>query len=172
MKESTDLEIRKKIFDLLSKNPGLNLSTIAEVLNISIPLTVYHLRYLEKQELLISIKEEGYKRYYKKEQLDPQLKKILSILRQETPFGIVLFLLKNPYSHHKEIIKNFDIAPSTLSYHLKKLTEKEIITEKVKGDIRGYVVANEKEIIKLIIQYKPSKVLKRFKDAWMDFSVR
>jgi predicted transcriptional regulator len=172
MIETADLEIRRKIFNLLSKNPGLNLSTIAEMLDVSIPLAVYHLRYLDKQGLIVSVKEAGYKRYYIKGQMDVKSKKTLSLLRQEIPLRIVLFLLKHPYSHHKEIIKNFDIAPSTLSYHLKKLTNNEIIVEYRHGDKRGYVVVNEKEIIGLIIRYKPSKVLKRFKDAWADFSVK
>ena len=48
MKESVELEIRKKIFSLIVKNPGLNIRKIAELLNIETSLTIYHLRYLLK----------------------------------------------------------------------------------------------------------------------------
>lgn len=171
MDDALELEIRKKIFDLLKKNPGLNLSTIAELLEISVALAVYHLDYLEKNGILIVSRETGFKRYYTKGQLGTEIKRTLSILRQETPLRIVLFLLRHPYSNHKEILTLFDLAPSTLSYHLKKLIDNQIIAEQTFGEKQGYIVLNEKEIVHLLIRYKPSKILKQFKDTWTDFGV-
>ena len=96
----------------------------------------------------------------------------MSILRQEIPLRIVLFLLKHPYSKHKEILKNFDIASSTLSYHLKKLIKKGIIANQPIADTEGYVVVNEKKIVNFLIKYKPSRVALGLKDTWSDFTIR
>jgi predicted transcriptional regulator len=171
MVESLDLEIRRKLYRLLVKNPGLNLTTIAELLGTSVPLTVYHLQYLEKQDVIIATKEEGYKRFYIKDRIGAETKRMLSLLRQEIPLKIILFLLQHPYSTHKEILTCFDLAPSTLSYHLKKLINKCLIVESSDGFKQGFKVNNEQEIIGLLVRYKPSKVLERFKEGWVDFGV-
>ena len=47
MNESAELEIQKQIYSIIKKQPGLNMSKISELLNINVPLTLYHLRYLE-----------------------------------------------------------------------------------------------------------------------------
>ena len=172
MKESAELETQKQIYNLISKEPGLNLSKISELLNINIPLTIYHLRHLEKHDLITIIREEGYTRCYIKGKVGVKDKKILSILRQKIPLRIVLFLLKNPYSQHKEILKKFDVAKSTLSYHLKKLVDHGIIAIQLVDEEQGYAVINEEEIIRFLIKYKPSRVALGLRDTWADFTVR
>ena len=120
MNEILELEIQKKIYSLVLKNPGLNLSKIAEFIGISIQLADYHLHYLERNGLVDSIKQEGYNRYYTKGDIGSRDKKYLSLFRQETLLKIVLFLLKNPYARHREIMDYLQISKSLLSYHLKK----------------------------------------------------
>jgi predicted transcriptional regulator len=168
MTESFDLETRKKIYQLIIENPGLNLSTIAELLSISVPLVDYHTRHMNDDSLITIVKEGGYKRYYIQGDIGIKDKKFLAILRQETPLKIVLFLLEHPYSQHKEILKQFDLAPSTLTYHLTKLVNNQIIFLDTSEEGRGYCVINRKEVIRFLIQYKPSKILRRFKETWAD----
>jgi len=172
MKEAADIETRKQIFNLIKENPGLNVTKIAELLKIETSLTIYHLRYLLRHDLISIEKEKGYTRCYTKGEIGIEDKKILSILRQEIPLKIVIFLLKNPYSKHKEILKNLDIAPSTLSYHLKKLIKKGIVSLQLINESEGYIVINEKRIIGFIIKYQPSRVALGLKDTWKDFTIR
>jgi len=171
MNESIELETRRKINDIISKNPGLHLSKIAELLNMRISLADYHLSYLEKNEIISSIKEKGFKRYYIKGKIGSQDKKSLSLLRQESPLKIVLYLLKNPYSLHKDILKSIDVAPSTLTYHLKKLMKYGLIELHEYETKKGFIVVDEKKIIGLIIQYKPYSVIESFTDVWVDLQV-
>jgi len=171
MTDFFDLETRKKIYRLIKKNPGLNLSTISELLQINISLVDYHTRYFEKQELLTIIKEAGYKRYYIKGSIGAPEHKLFHLLRQETPLRIVLFLLKNPYAKYQQICAGFDISKSTLSYHIKKLVENEVVRIQAHGDDWEYVVVDEKEVIRFLLHYRPSDVLKRFKDAWDDLAL-
>jgi predicted transcriptional regulator len=172
MKEIPEFEIRKQTYLLVVKQPGLHLSKIAELLEISIPLALYHLRYLEKTELLTSSKEDGYLRYYAKGEIGTQDKIYLSFFRQEMLLKIVLFLLKNPYSRHKEIVDNFEISRSLLSYYLSKLTKKGIIIVQEEGKEHRYIVVNEEVIIRFLIKYEPYKMLKGLSDTWVDFTMR
>ena len=91
MKDTSELQIRKLIYRLIGNYPGLNQSKIAEILDISSPLALYHLRYLEKNDLIIAEKKAGYTRYYIKGKIGIQDKQLLSLFRQETPLRLILF---------------------------------------------------------------------------------
>jgi len=171
MSKVHDIENRKKIYNLIESNPGLNLSDISKILELKVQLVDYHTRYLETNELITAVKEEGFKRYYISGQTGIKDKKMMGVLRQEIPLKIVLFLLEQPHSKHKEILENFDMAPSTLTYHINKLVKNEIIVFEDAQDKKGYTIINKKEIINFLTQYKPSKILKRFKETWTDFHI-
>lgn len=170
MKEIPELKNRKNIYRLIEKNPGINLSTIAEILKMSIPLVDYHTRQMAINGLITIEKDggRGYKRYYITGKTGFKDKKFLRLLRQETPLKIVVYLLEHPYSKHKKILENFEISGSTLSYHINKLLKDGIVGFHEIGEKRGYYIIDKVEIINFLILYKPSKILKRFKETWAD----
>jgi len=170
MDELTDVKIRRKIYALVSRNPGLHAHKIAEILKISGQLADYHLMYLERNEIIKTVKEEGYRRYYIEGKMGSQDRQRLSLLRQETPLKIVLFLLKNPYSQHKEILKYLDIAASTLSYHIQKLIKKDIVSVQISYGEKKYLIKDKKEIIQLLMKYKPYSWIDNFEEVWLDFT--
>jgi predicted transcriptional regulator len=169
MTEFFDLETRKKIYRLIEKHPGLNLSTIAEMLQLDVPLVDYHTRYFEKQELVDIVKDSGFKRYYVKGSIGAAEQQWFELLRQEIPLKIVLYLLKNPYAKHAQMLPLLEISKSTLSYHLKKLMKKGIVRSEKQGEDITYVVVDEKEVVRFLLRYRPSEVLKRFSDTWDDY---
>lgn len=172
MDNPAELETQKQVYTLIIKEPGLHVNKIADLLKISVPLLLYHLHFLEKNELITVIREEGFTRCYAKGKIGSEDKKMLSLLRQEMLLKIILYLLKNPYSKHKDILENFHVAKSTLSYHLKKLVKYQIICVQTVGNEEGYAVINEQEMIRCLIRYKPSRVIVGLKDTWTDFTVR
>ena len=160
-------ETWKRIYDLISENPGLHLSKIAELLKMSKPLAEYHLLRMEKDDKITVIKEKGYKRYYiRSEQIGPKEKEILSLLRKETLLKIVLFLASHPNAKHSEILKQLDIAPSTLSYHLNNLLKHGIISVQRYGGEKGYNIKNKKELVDFVLKYRLHIVVEGFKDLW------
>jgi len=54
--EILELETRRKIYELIEKNPGLHLSKIAELLKMRVSLAEYHLLFLEKKDTIETIK--------------------------------------------------------------------------------------------------------------------
>ena len=172
MKEILELETQKKIYSLISRQPGLNLSKIAEIIQISVQLAQYHLRYLEKHGLISSEREEGYLRYYLAGEIGAKDKKFLALFRQEMSLKIILYIINNPYSRHKDIMSYFNLSRSLLTYYLKKLIKKGYIGFVEKADKKGYVVVNESEIIRFIIKYEPYKILKGIDETWVDFSFK
>jgi predicted transcriptional regulator len=170
MDDILELDTRRKIYDLISKNPGLHLSKISEILNMRISLVEYHLRYLEKHDIITLGKETGFSRYFLKDKVGTQIKHY-SILRQKTILNIIFFLLKHETAQHKDILENTDCAPSTLSYHLNKLIKYDIIEVQRYGEMRGYKIKNKDEIINYLIRYKPFDLFEGFTDVWADINI-
>lgn len=171
MDDVLELDTRRKINDLIHKNPGLHLSKIAELLKMRTSHVEYHLIYLEKHDLITSEKEKGYKRFYIRGQIGLKDKQYLFILRQEKVLEIVLFLIKNGSSQHKEILEHINVSASTLSYHLNKMVKKDILIVDKYGDNKGYSIKNQEDIVKLLIQYKPYNLFEGFGDIWTDLSI-
>jgi predicted transcriptional regulator len=170
MYKEFDLEVRRKIFVLISKNPGLNAKKISDILKISGQLADYHLLYLERHNFIQSVKEEGYRRFYKIGEMGKDERKKLSLLRQEIPLKIVLLLLEKYSLSHKELLSFFDIAPSTLSYHLKKLMKNDIVYYEIINSDKMFKIKDIKYVKGLLIKYKPYSWVDNFTDAWSDLS--
>ena len=170
MNNILELEIRRKIYNLILRNPGINLSTIAEILHVSPQLVDYHLLYMQYHHLITISKEKGYKRCYVKDKVGMEDKRLLAVLRQNIPLQIVLFLLKNPYSRHRDMLKHFGISSPHFSYYLRKLVKNKIVIQSTSDDKTGYIVDNARDIIVLLVRYKPSHVTEMVKDTWVDFA--
>ena len=168
-------EIQIKIRNIVAKNPGIHLSKVATILQISSPLAKYHLQNMEKTNLIISSRDENkyYKRYYiKYDDIGVQHKKILSLLRQQHLFKIVSLLITHENLTHKELMKKLEIAPSTLSYHLNRLIEQEIIDAFYHGKEKGYRLKNRDEIVGIVRKYTLGKSIESFSDIWRDFNLK
>lgn len=171
MEDVLELETRRKIYDVLRKNPGVHLSKIADLLQMRVSHVEYHLNFLEKHDMITVEKVTGYKRFYIKGTIGVQDKQYLSILRQKTLLHIILFLLKNKTVQHKDILENVPVSASTLSYHLNKLVKYDIVEVQRYGENKGYQLKNRDEIITWLIQYKPFDLYEEFTNVWADLSI-
>ena len=168
-------EIRKRIYDLVVKNPGLNLSKIAELLNMSPQLAEYHLLYLQRNNIILGVKEKGgyYKRFYVKDiEVGTREKRMVALLRQEHLLKIVLLVLRHPNIKHKDLSRYLDIHPSTLSHHLNRLDECGLFDVVTYGKESGYRVKNRNEVIWLIRRYILDVIVEGFRDMWEDLDPR
>ncbi|MEM4258307.1 MAG: winged helix-turn-helix transcriptional regulator [Candidatus Thermoplasmatota archaeon] len=164
-------DIRKKIYMLVAEQPGLNLTTIAEMLNMRISLAEYHLFLLEKNGLIQGQKDTGFKRYYVKDAtIRSEDRILLGLLRQEIPLKIILLLLKHKTLQHKDILQHFDLAPSTLTYHINKLLKEGIIDVQTFGTEKGYFLKNKTAIVAFLTKYNLNKMIETFSDTWDDLS--
>jgi predicted transcriptional regulator len=169
--ETTEVNTQKRIYLLISQEPGLHINKIAQLCEISQPLTWYHIRYLEKHELISVDTDSGFSRCYPKGAFGVEDKKRFSVLRQRLCAQIVLFLLKNPNARHKEIHEHFSIAKSTLSYHLKKLVHRGIIMMYDSNGDQRYSVVDEQGIISFLMKYEPLGIAAGLNETFEGFTV-
>ena len=87
-----EIQIRRDIYQFISKNPGFHFRKIQRDLNIPKSTLEYHLRYLKKHNLLIEQSEKHYVRFYIAKTVGERQKKIINILREKVPRNIILYL--------------------------------------------------------------------------------
>jgi predicted transcriptional regulator len=177
-KETRDNKTQKThamISSLLSKNPGLYLSEIATMLHQSPQLTDYHLQTMEKNGFLIGVKEEGeyYRRYYlKNDSIGIRDKRIVALLQQEHLFKIILVIVKQPGIRHKDLSEFLGIDPSTLTHHMNRLKDDDLIETTAEGKEKMYRIKNKKEIMSIVRRRVSAMITESFTDIWKDLNLR
>lgn len=171
-KRTWDIESRKKIYELISNAPGLHMREIHKRLNIPLGTVEYHLMYLEDNDLVIAKEEGRYKRYYPKGVMGSDVRRILSLLRQDIPRRIVIYLLEHPNATFGDISEQFDIAASTLSFHITKLIKKDIVERVKMGRTSLFRVKYPDMVVKVLIAHKRSfldELVERFVSTWTEY---
>jgi len=167
--KALDLETRKRIFEYVSLNPGVHFRELQRSLDLPVGALDYHVKYLEKHELLATKQEGHYTRYYPRNRFDPSSKSILAFLRQDLPRGIIIFLLKNPRSTHGGILVNFRATGATLSYHLKRMSENNLLKAEKSGRETFYEISEPEKVADLLVTYRRSfmdELVESFAAAW------
>ncbi len=166
--EALNLSRRKLIFNYISQYPGTYLREMEKILSLSIGDLQYHLQQLEKAELIAAHDDGRRKRYFARDVCIPD-REVLSVIQLRTPRHIVLFLLDHPNARFREILGEFRFTKGALSFHLKKLTQAEIITSvKIETEV-CYRVKDELRIRQVLVTYRAGfldEAVSGFVDLW------
>ncbi len=150
------LSRRREIYNHIQKFPGTYLREMESALELSIGDLQYHLGQLERGGL-VSIHDDGRRKgYFANDQVKFLDRKMLAVVRLETPRRIVLFLLEHPDSGFKEILAQFNFTKGALSFHLKRLLKAGIILKGKKEKENIYKIADEEHVIRVLTTYKSS----------------
>jgi predicted transcriptional regulator len=166
-----ELDNRRRVYEFIKSNPGSHLREIQRKLDMPIGVLKFHLQYLVKHELITEKPDRYYKRYYLVGTLGSIDKEALSVLRQQHPRWIILYLLKHPGAKHKELLNEFDVKPSTLSFYLKNLVKKRIVIRRRAGRESSYSITNIENIVQILVTYQPSffdRLVDRFLETWFE----
>lgn len=155
---------RQKIYATIKKNPGLHIRELQRVLDIPLASLQYHLNYMARRNIIVEEKAEHYTRYYCTP-LDPEDKKILSILRQKRIREIVLIILVSKKAKYRFIVEELKMPTSTISFYLKTLMNNDIVSRTKVGYENVYFVKNEDRIAKILIAFQ-SSLLDTLVDKW------
>lgn len=173
------VQSRKDLYDFVRRNPGFHLREVSRALNLSITLADYHLRFLERHELITSSMDGEYKRFYPRSTpgladsrpaLTSAERQILASLRQHVPLRVLYFLMEREDATHKQMLEQVPVSPSTLSHHLKKMQAVGII-DRAEPKERGYRVVDPKTVARLMATYElaTSDQIDTFIRVWGEF---
>ncbi len=175
MKEVLDLESRRRVFELLTKYPGLHLRDLERRLDMDVRGLQYHLAFLERHGALSSLREGGYLRYYPREwdqtqfreQFGPSEKRILAILRQPRPLQLVLLLLEGGDASGPMLRGEMGLGGAALNYHVRKLLRLHLVEVRTAGRVKHYKLRDPESVLQLLIRFRPPPdLVEDFLDLW------
>ena len=179
--ELLELETRRTIYNLVLSQPGLHLREIQRRLEMHVNLVEYHLHHLIASELVMSVHQGGYNRFFATQspgagghldRLTSYEKRVMGLMRQPMTLRILVYLIATGTAQHKAICDHLGCAPSTLTYHMKKLIKNEIVIQRSAGEGKGYHLANRRAVARLLMLYRPAPFdqVDAFAELWLDLS--
>ena len=146
---------RRRIYDHIRRMPGIHLRQIQRDLGMSMGTLEYHLRRLEKSGLVVTRETNRFKSYFALGELDRRDKDYLYYIRQRMPRRIAAEIARDAELPLKDLVQRMPIAPSTLSFHLKKLVRSQIVFEYTQGREKFLRLANPVRMHRLLSTYGP-----------------
>jgi len=142
---------KEKILEFIIANPSSHLRKIKSNLCYSMGTVQYYLTILEKEGKIKSTKTKFYKNYYSINESD---EKILSILNLNSPRSIVMYLIQHYTATHQDIAKGIGLSSSTISWHMKRLIELQVVQTKYSGKYTVYSLTDRNNVLINISKYK------------------
>ncbi|ADC68947.1 transcriptional regulator, ArsR family [Methanocaldococcus sp. FS406-22] len=130
-------DTRREIYNYILDNPGCHLRELSKNLNKSVSTLTWHLRILEKANLVKS-KKLGNKLIYYPANMDVRDLPLL-YLKNETQKSIFEYLSKNS-AHLRKIAKDLNLNVETVRYNLKKLENLGIVKAREEGNRVVYYI--------------------------------
>lgn len=124
-------DMRRRIYEYILDNPGIHLREIARDLNISISTATWHLRILERANLIRSEKV-GNKIIYIPTGMEKEDLMIALTINNENAKRIVEYLM-NEEAHARKIARDLNMNIETVRYHLKRLERAGVVVSKEDG---------------------------------------
>ena len=119
---------RGEILGYIKQNPGESYNNIKRDLEMSNGKLAYHLSVLEKGGFLKSVTDGMYRRYYPKKMMVTTYGRITSVQEE-----ILRRIEETPAITQKDLSKLVSLSTATINYHIRKLTNKGLITSSRTG---------------------------------------
>ncbi len=168
-----DLDVRRRIVDFVRENPGLHLRGMATQMGLAVSTLEYHCYQLVKHGVLATREGAGFKAFYPAEGLDRRDKDVLYLVRHEVPRRICAHLALNPGATPKELRPVAGVSAPTLSFHLNKLREAELVREEPDGRTKRLFLVDAERVANVLVSYRRSFVddtIDAFANTWLDLN--
>ena len=156
---------QSNILKAISKYVGIRYKELARQTGLANGVLTYHLNILEQFGYVNKFRHNNITRYYPLNIPNRDLK-IIPHLRVHSEKDIILFLLGHDFCTFNEIVEYLRKAPSTVSWHLKRLCEDGILVVH-HGEYNLYRINDKKLVNQMLHKYNEGftdKVVNNFVD--------
>lgn len=124
-----DNEMRHKIYEAISNNPGVTIKEITMLLGCGWGTAVYHLKRLESERLIASERNRQFRRFFKNGSgISNDSKGAFSELKNPTSQKIAEKLLAQPGTCQKDLCQALGISPPLASKYLGRLRDAGLVS--------------------------------------------
>jgi predicted transcriptional regulator len=150
------VDARIVILKQIGETPGIRYRELVRSTGLSNGTLEYHLRILERtHKVKVDISDGKRGRYYPIDILANE-SNIIGFIRNNVSRQIVTFILEHELCTFGEILEHIKKVPSTLSWHLKRLSKAAIISVTYGKEYQLYQVLNSKFVQEILYKYGES----------------
>jgi predicted transcriptional regulator len=129
---------RENIYRLIREEPGIHAHEVADRLQLGWGTTVYHLKLLERNHLIVSRHEGRYKRFFITGDQHLQHQDAVALLRNATSRSIAGAVAAQPGLIQKQVCQALGLSPSLASWHLQRLEGAGVVKAERQGRVVRY----------------------------------
>jgi DNA-binding transcriptional ArsR family regulator len=127
-------KVQRKLLACIDENPGIRYRELLRMINSSNGVLSYHINRLEKMELVNVERRSRMTRLFPRN-ISNDITGLMGFLRNQTSYEIIKLLHDRGPISQQEIMKHTRKAASTISWHMKKLMQDNIVCIKDKNTI-------------------------------------
>ena len=153
------IDSKALILEQVTKMPGIRYRELLRQTGLANGTLEYHLKMLEKSYRIKVERQEGRRAKYYPINFSSDEAKIIGYIRNNVSRQIVYFILSHDLCTFGEIVEHTKKAPSTVSWHLKRLSEAGIVSVRYGQEYHLYSIINNSLI---------GAILKRCDESFRD----
>jgi len=139
--------VQEKIIHFIIKVPGVRYRELLRLTGLSNGVLTYHLNLLDHSgKVKIDRINNRVTRYYSSD-IPQEESRILAILRQKSTRNVLLFIMYHDSCTFNEIVAYTNKVPSTVSWHLMRLKESNMIRIRRQKDYNIYELSTDKTFL-------------------------
>jgi DNA-binding transcriptional ArsR family regulator len=123
-------EARERVYEIVNEAPGSYLSEVSEEADLPLSTTRHHVRVLEREDLVSGAKLRGKRRFYPAYAEGIEL---AAALNDDSTASIIDAIARLGSASVSDLAGELGRDPSTITHHLQRLEEDDIITREREG---------------------------------------
>ncbi len=144
------------ILQQIDKSPGIRYRELLRLTGLTNGGLEYHLKILEKLHKVQVDRHDGRRTRYYPLNISADESHILGCVRNNVARQIISFILGHDLCTFGEIVEHIRKAPSTVSWHLKRISEAGIISIGYGREYQLYSIVNNNLVKEVLHKYKES----------------
>ena len=114
---------RRELYQVLCSNPGTYLLELVDILESPLGTLTWHLRILEREGLVKSIKYAGKRLYYPKMLRTQEVEMAYLTMRSDTAQKVFAFVVNNSGCYQEQMAENLNVHHDTVRWHVSRMEE-------------------------------------------------
>lgn len=130
-----DHETRATIYELVKTEPGCTPNDLVSTTGIGWSTVMYHLSVLERNDLVVAMKDGRYRRYFDRQsgRFANGRKKVVSALKNDTTAAIAQAIRAEPGQVQRRLAERFELAASSVHWHVSRLADAGLVEKRRVG---------------------------------------
>lgn len=141
--EILDNDVRNRIYDIIRANPGISARAVHRESDQSWGTVVYHLRQLERHNLVVSRTMGRTRNYYENHGKYKGMEAQLACLQAPRALTLARVILETPGATQEQLVERSGYPQPTTSYYVRKLRKAGLIEEAREGRYVRYLPAQD-----------------------------